>query len=132
MSTFLTLLPALLIVPFYALLIKLASRLYRRSQVAWKHAFAFGALGMALGVCGTLVNLATGNVLPSVLAAALGIGVQVALGGWFLGPRAVAVSGAPVAFAGGAAIAAIAAVVSLVFAVVVAVAVSALLPHGQA
>jgi hypothetical protein len=132
MSIVFTLLPLLLSVAVYAGLIKLASRLYRKSQLAWKHAFAFSAIGMVLGAVGTFLNLLTGSVLPTVLAAMAGIGLQVVLGGWFLGPRALGASGAPVTFNGGAAIAAIAVVFGLVLGVLAAVVMPALIPHGQA
>lgn len=132
MTSALTLLPLLLTFVVYAAFVKLASRLYSKSQLAWKHAFAFGAIGMVIGVLGTLLNAFTGSALPLVLAAALGIGIQVALGGWFLGPRVFSASGAPVAFKGGAIIAAIAVVIGLALSVLVAVVVPALAPHGQA
>jgi hypothetical protein len=132
MSTVLAILPLLLTVAAYAAFAKLASRIYRRSQLPWKHAFAFSALGVVLGALGSFVHLSVGALLPAVLAAVLGIGMQVALGGWFLGPRALALSGAPVSFKGGAAIAAIAAAFGLVFGVLGAVILPALMPHGQA
>lgn len=128
MSTVFSLLPLLLTVPFYAALIKIASRVYRKSQLSWKHAFAFAALGIAVGLAGALLNLAAGGAVPELLGPALGAGIQIALAGWFLGPRAVAASGAPVAFKGGASIAAIAVAIAFL----AAVAVSLLVPHGQA
>ena len=89
-SLFLTLLPLLLAVAVYSAFVKVASRVYGKSQLAWKHAVAFSALGVAMGAVGALLNQASGKALPVVLAVLLSIGVQVALGGWFLGPRAFA------------------------------------------
>ena len=132
MTSALTLLPLLLTFVVYAAFVKLASLLYGRSQLAWKHAFAFGAIGIVIGTLGTLLNALTGSALPLVLAAVLGVGVQVALGGWFLGPRVLSASGAPVAFKGGAIVAAIAVAIGLALGVLVAVVVPALAPHGQA
>jgi hypothetical protein len=130
MTSALTLLPLLLTFVVYAAFVKLASRLYAKSQLAWKHAFAFGALGIAIGALGTVLNAFTGSALPAVLAAALGIGIQVALGGWFLGPRAFSASGAPVAFKGSAIIAAIAVVLGLALGVLAVVVVPPPAPHG--
>jgi len=132
MSSALTLLPLLLAVAVYSALVKVASRVYGKSHLAWKHAVSFSALGVVMGAVGALMNQATGKALPVVLAIVLGIGIQVALGGWFLGPRAVAPSGAPVSFKGGALIAAIAVVLGLVLGVLAANLLPALLPHGQA
>lgn len=132
MSTAFTILPLLLTVVLYAALVKLASRIYRGSQLSWKHAFAFGALGMVLGAVGSVLHVSLGAILPAVVAATLGIALQVTLGGWFLGPRALARSGTPVSFKGGAAIAAIAVAFGVVVGIVGAVVLPALLPHGQA
>lgn len=132
MSTLITFLPLLLTVPLYGALVKLASRIYHRSQLRWKHAFAFGALGMALGGLGSLLHKSTGAVLPALVVSVLSLSLQLALGGWFLGPRAMAASGSPVSFKGGAAIAAIAGAFGLTLGVLVSLVLPTLLAHGQA
>ncbi len=121
MYELLTLLPLLLMYVFYTLLIKLAARLYRGSRLSWKHAFAFGALAMFLGVIGTILNQASGHPLSPLVGILLSLALQLALGGWFLGPRALAPTGAAVAFKGGALISAIAFGMALALGAVTAV-----------
>jgi len=106
-STALSLLPLAFTFVLYAVLIKLAARLYGSSLLPWKHAFAFGALAMLVGGIGALLNYASGFLLGPLLGVVLGLAVQLALGGWYLGPRAFAPTGEAVAFKGGALIAAI-------------------------
>jgi len=127
-----SLLPLALTAVLYAVLIKLAARLYRGSLLAWKHAFAFGALAMVVGGVGALLNFATGFILGPFLGMALGLTIQLALGGWYLGPRALASSGEAVAFKGGAAIAGIGVGMALAFGVLLAVLVPLLARGGQA
>ncbi len=107
MSAILSLLPLALMFVLYALLIKLAAKLYRSSLLAWKHAFAFGALAILVAGIGTLLNYATGFLLGPLLGIILGLAVQLTLGGWYLGPRTLAKSGEAVAFKGGVVIVAI-------------------------
>lgn len=108
MSSLFAILPLVLMFVFYALLIKLAAKTYRNSVLAWKHAFAFAALAMFVGIVGALLNRAAGLVLAPMLAVVLGFAIQLAIGGWYLGPRTRTSSGEPVAFKGGALVAAIA------------------------
>lgn len=130
MSAVFSLLPLAFTFVLYAVLIKLAARLYRRSLLPWKHAFAFGALAMLVGGLGALLNYASGFVLGPLLSVLLGLAVQLALGGWYLGPRVLSLSGHPVAFKGGASIAAIG--VGIVFALgVVAAVLVPLLGRGS-
>lgn len=107
MSSALSLLPLALTFVLYALLIKLAARLYRGSLLAWRDAFAFGALAMLVGGIGTLLNFVSGFLLGPLLSIVLGLAIQLALAGWYLGPRVHARSGEAIAFKGGATIAAI-------------------------
>ena len=132
MSTLASLLPLALTFVFFALLTKLAARLYRSSRLSWKHAFAFGALAVLVGGAGALLNYASGFVLGPFLGSILGVSVQLALGGWFLGPRAIAPTGAAVAFKGGALIAAIVFGIVFVIGVVAGVLVPLLGRGGQA
>ena len=90
-----------LVVIFYAALTKLAARIFRRTQLSWKHAFVFGALATLIGTLGAVVNQGLGGVLPLPVALALGLGIQLCLGGWYLGTRARTGSGEPLAFKGG-------------------------------
>jgi hypothetical protein len=121
MSAALSLLPLALLFILYALLIKLAARIYRRSLLSWKHATVFGALAILVGGLGALVNYTSGSRLSPLLGVMLGLTVQLALGGWYLGPRALAPGGKAVAFKGGALIAAIGFGLVFAFGVVAAI-----------
>lgn len=121
MSTLLSLLPLVLAFILFALLTKLAARLYRGSRLSWKHAFAYGALVMLVGGVGTVLNYSSGVVLGPFLGFILGVSAQLVLGGWFLGSRAVAPTGETVSFKGGTLIAAIVIGIALAMGVVVGV-----------
>ncbi|WP_128003550.1 hypothetical protein [Piscinibacter defluvii] len=132
MSTILSLLPLALLFVFYALFVKLGAKLYKRSQLPWKHAFAFGAIAILVGGVGALLNFATGSNLGPVLAVVLGLVIQLALGGWYLGPRTIAPSGQAIEFKGGVAVAAIAYALVFLLGVVAAVLVPLLAGKSQA
>lgn len=106
MTELLSLLPFAFTVFAYVVCIKLAARLFRRTQLSWKHALFFGALlFVVLFAVGALVrwlNLVPGPVLAAVVYLAVDLAAQLAVGGWFLGPRARTVAGTPVEFKGGA------------------------------
>jgi hypothetical protein len=90
----------------YVACIKLAARLFRRTQLSWRHAWIFGvALFAVLFAVGALVRLLpfeSGPLLSHLVYLAIDLVAQLAFGGWFLGPRAKTTEGAPVAFKGGA------------------------------
>lgn len=121
MYEILSLLPLLLACVVYGLLVKLAARLYQGSRLSWKHAFAFGALVMLLGGAGALLNQASGLPLGPLMGVVLSLALQLALGGWFLGPRALAANGTAVAFKGGVLISAMAFAMVFALGVVAAV-----------
>jgi hypothetical protein len=121
MFSLLALLPLVLMFVFYALLVKLAAKLYRRSLLQWRHAFAFGAIAMLVGVLGALLNRASGLILGPLLGFVLGLTIQLVLGGWYLGPRTFAPTGETIAFKGGVLVAAIAYGLAVTLAVVAAV-----------
>ena len=112
MQQLLSLVPLAFTVLAYIACIKLAARLYRRTQLSWKHAAVFGVVLflvlLAIGTCVRWLNLVSGPVPSSLLDIATGLGAQLAVGAWFLGPRARTTAGAPVAFKGGALLALIA------------------------
>ena len=107
-----SLLPLAFTIFAYVVCIKLAARLYRRAQLNWKHAVVFGvALFLVLFAVGACVRWLTPVSVPvffSLLNIATGLLAQLALGAWFLGPRARTMAGAPIAFKGGALLALIA------------------------
>ena len=96
----------------YTACIKLAAWIYRRSLLTWKHAAVFGVILffslLAVGISVRWLNLLPGPVQASLLDIATGLLTQLALGAWFLGPRARTAAGAPVGPKGGALLALIA------------------------
>lgn len=92
----------------FALLTKLAARTYRKSVLAWRHAFSFGAIAILAGATGAMLNRSTGFNLGPILAVLIGLAIQLTLGGWYLGPRMHHSSGEPIAFKGGLIVASIA------------------------
>lgn len=132
MTEYALLLPLLLMLGFYALFIKLAAKTYRRSLLAWRHAFVFSALAIVMGGAGAFVNRATGSVLGPEFALVLGLAIQWAIGGWYLGPRTKTPSGESVMFWGGAIISAIAFGFMALLGVVAAVLVPLFSRGGQA
>jgi|SRR5688572_4711461 hypothetical protein len=101
-----SLLPFAFTIFAYVVCIKLAARLFRRTQLSWKHALFFGVLlFVLLFVVGALVrrlNPVPGPVLAAVVYLAVDLAAQLAVGGWFLGARARTTAGAPVGLKGGA------------------------------
>ncbi len=130
MSSVFSLLPLAFTFILYGLLVKLATKLYRGSQMSWQDAFSFGALAMLVGALGASLNFATGFLLSPKLSVILGVALQVALGGWFLGPRVIASSGEAVGSRGGAIVAAIAFAIAFALGVVAAVLVPVLSRNG--
>jgi hypothetical protein len=112
MQQLLSLVPFAFTVLAYIACIKLAARLYRRSQLSWKHAAIFGVVLflvlLAVGTCVRWLNLVSGPVFSSLLDIATGLLAQLAVGGWFLGPRARTADGVRLGFKGGALLALIA------------------------
>lgn len=106
MTSFYSLLPFAFTVFAYVVCIKLAARLYCRTQLSWKHAAVFGGVLFlvlfAIGACVRWLTLASDPVLSSLLNIATGLLAQLAVGAWFLGPRARSAEGTPLGFKGGA------------------------------
>jgi hypothetical protein len=112
MTGLFSLLPFAVTVLAYIVCIKLAAKLFRRTQLSWTHAGVFGALLfvvlLAVGALARWLNPVPAPMLAYVLYLAVDLVAQLAVGGWFLGPRARTSAGAPVEFKGGALLALIA------------------------
>lgn len=87
---------------FVGLLAKLVIRLARRYTLAWRTAFAYGALVTAAGVAGLLLRFFSGVVVPGLLGAAIAVMFHALMGGWFLGTRVKDRDGQPAGFRRGA------------------------------
>jgi hypothetical protein len=101
-----SLLPIAFTVSAYIVCVKLAARLFCQTQLSWKHAAVFGVtlflVLFAVGAGVRALNLVSDPVLASLLDLATGLLAQLALGGWYLGPRAWTSARTPVEFTGGA------------------------------
>ncbi|MEO7774395.1 MAG: hypothetical protein ABIT36_04470 [Steroidobacteraceae bacterium] len=89
MTTPLRLLVSLIVsAAFWALIIKLAARIYRHTNLSWKHALQF-ALLLFVVVFGLQFGLARLKVVGNLYVGfASGLVVILAIGGWFLKDRA--------------------------------------------
>ncbi|MET3117168.1 putative neutral ceramidase superfamily lipid hydrolase [Undibacterium sp. GrIS 1.8] len=101
MSLAFSFLPLLLMPCIFALLIKLAAFLYKRTQLRWTHALIYGVIVSVLSTITTILNNVTGRVLPVYFAFIIGLALQLLLGGWYLGPKATNTDNAPILFKGG-------------------------------
>lgn len=100
--SFVSFLPLILLFVVFTSMVKLAAFLYRRAKVAWLHAFLYCLLVFATAaVLGTLHN-AIGAPLHVLLLVVAALATQLAVGGWYLGPRAKTSNGQPLEFRGGA------------------------------
>ena len=131
MTSLLSLLPLAFMPLLFALLVKVAAFLLRRTTLSWKHALVFGLLALAVGAIGTVTNLASGRVLPPLLTGLVGIAIQVAVGGWYFGPRARTTANEPVGFVRGMLLSLIAFGIVFVLGVVAAVLIPALQHASQ-
>ena len=102
MSAISIFLPLFLVPLAYAAILKLSALLLRRMTLSWKHAVLFALMALVVGVVGTTLNKATGSAVAMPLVVLVGLVLQLALGGWYLGPRAKTRDEVPVAFKGGA------------------------------
>ncbi|MEO7887666.1 MAG: hypothetical protein ABI893_01330 [Polaromonas sp.] len=90
----------------YVVCVKLAARLYRRTQLGWTHACVFAVvLFIVLFAVGAAVRSLGDNSDPinqSLADIASGLVAQLGLGAWLLGSRARTTAGAPLELKGGA------------------------------
>src|SRR5262245_26078128 len=106
--------------------IKLSARLFRRTTLSWRHSLEFSLIVAAVVIAGRVASLSSGSALALPAALALGVLVQLALGGWFLGARARTTQGQPLGFRGGTLLAALWLGVLASFGVILMVLVSSL------
>ena len=126
MSIAFSLLPLVLAPCLYAALTKLAAFVFRRAHLRWSHALVYGFLAFALGATGALLNVALGSPLPLPLTLLAGLALQLALGGWYLGPRVATAAGTTLKFKGGVLLSLVAYGLVIAFGIMAAVIVPAL------
>jgi hypothetical protein len=108
MWSLLSLLPVLLTVLLLACLTKLSAVLLKRTQVSWRHSFAFGGIAVLVALVGKIILVVVPVQAPIFISIVLGCALQLAAGGWFFANRATTSVGTRVGVAGGAQLAAIA------------------------
>ena len=92
------LLPLVLMGITFTAFVKLAALLYRRTNLSWTHAFVFFVLVMFVSAIVATVSQVVGQLIPLVVVFPVGWAAQLAMGGWYLGPRAKTADGQPLAF----------------------------------
>jgi hypothetical protein len=97
----LSLLPIVLVVLLFGVFAKLAARFFRRTKLDWSRAFILGLLVTVTGTVGSFINSASGLVQFKPLGFMVGILLQLAVGGWYLGANAKTEAGDPILFKGG-------------------------------
>ena len=125
MAFILALLSLILLVAIYAGFVKLAARLYRRTNLSWKFAFGFGGLATLIALVGTVLK----GTLPVAAVLVAGLGLIVASGGWFLASRATDPVGLPVGFKVAAVLSAIAVGVATALGIALALVLPAIAPR---
>jgi hypothetical protein len=89
----------------YVVCVKLAARLFRRTQLSWKHALVFGfvlfAVLFAVGAVVRWLSSTQDPILTSLVDLSTGLVAQLAVGAWLLGSRATTAAQAPLGFKGG-------------------------------
>jgi hypothetical protein len=97
-----------LLVAVYAGFVKLAAYLYQRTMLSWRSAFVFGALVAPLAFAAAVTSQLLRDTVPIAVVIIGGLALVIAVGAWFLGPRAKNVAGEAVGFNGAAVVSAIA------------------------
>jgi len=97
-NVFLTFAPLLLLPLVYAPILKLAAFLFRRARVRWLHAMVFGAIAVAISVPLLALQHFTAGGTPKYAAMLLSMATQVAVGAWYLAPRAMNAEGAALGY----------------------------------
>jgi hypothetical protein len=85
----------------FSALIKLSAHVYKRTRLAWKHAFVFCFISIAITAFGKLLKLPELQWLPVSFVALLGLCTQATIAGWYLGRHATTNDGEPLLFRGG-------------------------------
>lgn len=132
MSFAISLLPIALAPCFYAVLVKLAAFIVRRTKLRWSQAFIYGVLAVVAAGIGAVLNVATGSLLPLPVALLAGLALQLLLGGWYFGSRAVNAAGSTIEFKGGVILSLVAYVLAFNLGILAAVIVPVLHHGGHA
>jgi hypothetical protein len=98
----------LVIVGLYTGAVKLAALLYKRALLSWRDACIFSLILLVVLGMGVLLNRLSGDAVPTVMAIAASVVIQVGIGAWYLAPRARTMAGEPVGSKGAAMLALIA------------------------
>lgn len=78
---------------FYALFVKLAAFLLRRTKISWKHSFVFALMVSGLVMTRRATSLAFGHSLSLVWSLLLSLTFFLVIGGWFFSTRAKSING---------------------------------------
>lgn len=80
---------------------KLASRMFRRTSVSWKHCFTFGLFIAMLKLANHFTGDWMGTELGYAISVSLGLLMTAVIGGWFFRYRATTAEGEALGWSGG-------------------------------
>lgn len=98
MSSAIAFAPLVLLPVVLTLSVKAAAWVFKRTQLGWGHAFGYGVIASLVNMAGMLTARMPGPSIPLSVLAAISLLAVLALGGWYLGPRAKTTEGAALRF----------------------------------
>lgn len=94
MTTALSLIPTLLLIPLLALVLRVIAKLVARATLWWRHSFATVLLLFLVVITSTALSKGLGGVFEW-LGPLIALLLQIAIGAFFLGPRCRSTDGLP-------------------------------------
>lgn len=88
----------LVMVVGYTLIVKLASRLMSRTQLAWKHCVVYATVVNIVVLSFKQLVPSSGSIASSVVGFVVVVGTSLAFGSWYFRGRAATSAGEPFAF----------------------------------
>ncbi|MBU0826621.1 MAG: hypothetical protein KKB95_01005 [Gammaproteobacteria bacterium] len=102
MSSALAFAPLVLLPVVLTVSVKAAAWVFKRTQLGWGHAFGYGVIASLVNMAGMLTaRMPAPPSIPLPVLAAVSLLAVLALGGWYLGPRAKTAAGDALRFKGG-------------------------------
>lgn len=108
MTSLVTLIPLVFSVALMVSIVKLAARLYRRTQISWGKALIYVMLMIVGAATLGLLGKVSGVAPPLPLLVVVSVSFHTLLAGWYLGSRAQTMDGSQLTFPRGVVLALIA------------------------
>ena len=87
-----------------AVSVKAGAWAFKRARLGWGHALGYGIIASVVNMAGMVTARMQGPSVPLPVLAAISFLAVIALGGWYLGPRATSAGGAALGFPRGVAV----------------------------